>query len=186
VHAVENVILLPLTLVSAEGTSGSRAWYGALSQTLRRLAVNPLILAIGAGVAVSISGIVLPAPIAKSVALLASASSAVALLVIGGSLVDLHLQGRMREVGLVAFGKLILHPLVVLAFLLVFPVDEPLRTAAVAFAAMPMLSIYPILAQAHGEEAFCAAALLLTTLLSFVTISIWLWAATAGSNWAFH
>ena len=51
------------------------------------------------------------------------------------------------------------------------------------FAAMPMLSIYPILAQPHGEEAFCAAALLLATLLSFLSISLWLWVATAVLGW---
>lgn len=70
-----------------------------------------------------------------------------------------------------------------LVLLWALPIEGPLRMAALAFAAMPMLSIYPILAQPHGEEAFCAAALLLTTLLSFVTISLWLWVATATLGW---
>jgi predicted permease len=178
---VENIVLLPLTLALAESASGSHA---ALRQTFARLARNPLIIAIVAGLVVSLSGLVIPAPMAKAVSLLAGASSAVALFVIGGSLVGLHLHGRLRDVGAVAFTKLLLHPLAVMALLMPLPLDGTMRTAAVAFAAMPMLSIYPLLAQPYGEEGFCAAALLLTTLSSFVTISAWLWIMTRGLGWS--
>jgi predicted permease len=71
----------------------------------------------------------------------------------------------------------------VLALLSLLPIDGSLRTAALAFAAMPMLSIYAILAQPYGEEGFCSAALLLTTLLSFVTIPHWFW-LIAHMGWA--
>jgi uncharacterized membrane protein YfbV (UPF0208 family) len=43
-------------------------------------------------------------------------------------------------------------------------------------AAMPMLSIYPILAQIYGQEDFSAAALLIATAASFYTLSGLLWA----------
>ena len=42
-------------------------------------------------------------------------------------------------------------------------------------AAMPMMGIYLILAQANGQEDFSAAALLVTTLGSFFTLSGLLW-----------
>ncbi len=85
---------------------------------------------------------------------------------------------------MVAAGKLLLHPLAVLAVLLMLPgLDATLRTAAVVFACMPMLSIYPLLAQKHGEQAFSAAALLVATLASFATISAWLWLLDAGLGW---
>jgi hypothetical protein len=180
---VENVLLLPLTLALAESSSDSKAWHSRLRQRLAQLAHNPLIIAITAGLAVSLLGLTLPAPLAKAIGLMASASSAVALFVIGGSLVGLQLQDRLRDVRAIAFAKLVLHPLVVMALLLLSPIDGPLRTAALVFAAMPMLSIYPILAQPYGEESFCAAALLLTMLLSFVTISLWLWLATHAMGW---
>lgn len=181
---VENVVLLPLTLGLAEGAAGAGAWHAAVGRLLRRLAVNPLIVAIAAGLAVSLLGLALPAPLARAVGLMANASSAVALFVIGGSLVGLRIEGAWRDVAAVAFGKLVLHPLAVLALLWLLPIDGPLRTAALVFAAMPMLSIYPILAQPYGEEGFCAAALLLTTLLSFVTISGWLWVIARWLGWS--
>ncbi|MFT3815901.1 MAG: AEC family transporter [Acidovorax sp.] len=177
---VENVLLLPLTLALAEGNTAAHAWHGVLRQTLVRLAKNPLILAIAAGLAVSLLGLEIPAPVAKGVGLLAGASTALALFVIGGSLKGLQLRGQLRGVGVVALGKLLLHPLAVLALVHLVPVPEPLRTAAVLFAAMPMLSIYPILAQPHGEETFCAAALLLATVLSLLTVSLWVGFLAAG------
>jgi predicted permease len=171
---VENLLMLPLTLVLADSGSRAGAWHRILRQILARVARHPLIVAIMAGLAVSLSGLDIPAPVASGVSLLAHASTPLALFVIGGSLVGLRLRGQWFDVGAVTVGKLLLHPLAVLAMVLVLPVDGPLRSAAVLFAAMPMLSIYPIVAQPHGEESFCAAALLLTTVLSFLTISLWL------------
>jgi len=66
---------------------------------------------------------------------------------------------------------------------LVAPIDAHLRMAAVLFASMPMLSIYPILAQRYRYEGFCAAALLVATLLSFVTVTISLWVMTSVLGW---
>jgi predicted permease len=63
--------------------------------------------------------------------------------------------------------------------------DDPVaRTAAIVIAAAPMMSIYPILAQKYGLEGFCAAALLLTTVLSFVTMSVTLWLLGPVLGWA--
>ena len=56
--------------------------------------------------------------------------------------------------------------------------DPKLQMAAIIFASMPMFSIYPILAQRYHYEGFCAAALLVATLLSFVTVTAVLWAVT--------
>jgi predicted permease len=59
----------------------------------------------------------------------------------------------------------------VLGLVLLFPPANPLLgTAAVLIAAMPMMSIYPVLAQRHGHERLCSAALLAATVTSFFTI----------------
>jgi hypothetical protein len=90
----------------------------------------------------------------------------------------------LGDVALVAVGKLAVHPLAVLVLLLLLPpIDPRLGAAAVAYASMPMLSIYPILAQKYGLQGFCAAALLVTTLASFATISATLWMLTAVLGW---
>ena len=55
--------------------------------------------------------------------------------------------------------------------------------AAIIFASVPMLSIYPILAQRYPLEGFCAPALLVATLASFVTVSGALWAMDSLLGW---
>lgn len=65
---------------------------------------------------------------------------------------------------------------------LVFPIaGQALSAAAVLNACMPMMSVYPILAQKYGQEGLCAAALVATTVTSFFTISGFPWlSGTAG------
>jgi predicted permease len=148
---------------------------------LQRLATNPMIIGLVAGLLVSLSGLKLPEPVSRTVTLFAASSSAISLFVIGGTLVGLPMQGMARRVAPIVIGKLILHPLAVaLAIFLLprlglAPLDPALRTAAVVMAAMPMLSIYATLAQAYGQEDFCAAALLVTTAASFLSLSGLLW-----------
>jgi predicted permease len=180
---VENLVMLPLLLALAEHgrAGGSGAWHQVLRQSARRLLKNPLVLAVVAGLAVSLSGLTLPQPVLRTVQLFSLASGGLSLFAIGGMLVGLSLStGWQRVVPLVA-GKLIGHPLAVLlvATLLplagVTPMAPDLRAAALLMAAMPMLSIYPILAQAYGEADRSATALLICMVASFFTLSGWMW-----------
>jgi malonate transporter len=87
---VENVIVLPLLLALAErGRGDSGPWYRLIGRSLARLAGNPIIIAVAAGLAVSLLGWTLPAPVERTVTLFAMSSSALSLIVIGGALVDL-------------------------------------------------------------------------------------------------
>lgn len=181
---VENVVMLPLLITMAEaGRAGAagHSWGRTLAQSLARLARNPLVISLAAGLAVSLLEWRLPAPVSRTVTLFAQASGALSLFVIGGTLVGLQMRGMAGKVAPVVFGKLMLHPLAValliagLPWLGVAPLDSDLRAAAIMMAAMPMLSIYPILAQAYGQEDRCAAALVLTTIASFATLSGLLW-----------
>lgn len=185
VMLVENVLMVPLALALAESSEGGhRSWRDALAP-LRRLARNPMILAIAAGFMVALLDVEVPEVIARTVQIVAAAASPTSLFVIGGTLVGLRLRGVRREVALVTFGKLVLHPLAVLLFLeLLRPADASLRTAGVIYAMVPMLSIYPILAQKYHLEDFAAAALLVTTVVAFGSISLWLWVLHTLLGWS--
>ncbi len=123
----------------------------------------------------------LPEVGARAVKLLAAASAPVGLFVVGGSLVGLQLAGVRADLARVAVGKLVLHPLAVGGLLWLWPPANPALVApAVLLAAMPMLGIYTVLAQKHGEQGFCAAALLVTTVSSFFTVTALLWALQHG------
>jgi malonate transporter and related proteins len=74
-----------------------------------------------------------------------------------------------------------LHPLTVAAALWLAvwlgmpPLEPPLRDALLLLAAMPMMSIYPILAQPHGQQDLAAASLLGAIIASFFTLNVLIW-----------
>lgn len=180
---VENFLLLPLTLAIADSdvgdAQGTRAQRlrAALAQSLKSLARNPMIHGIAVGFVFSLFGWHLPEPLAKAVNLFAVSTAAISLFVIGGSLVGIHAHGMRRDVTAVAIGKLLVHPLLVLGLVLALPpMRRELQVAVVVMAAVPMLGIYPILAQKHGHDSMAAGAQLGTTVASFFTLTGLLWA----------
>lgn len=176
---VENLLLIPLLLAVADSEGGQPGrWKSVLWQTLKNLARNPMIWGIVGGFLFSLSGWAMPAPLGRTVNLFAQASAALSLFVIGGSLVGLKVDGLQGTVSQIVVGKLLISPLVMWAVVVwVVPIADPaLRSAALLTGALPMLGIYTILSQRHGHGAISAAALLVTTVVSFFTLSGLLWA----------
>lgn len=183
---VENLLIIPLLLALADlDDDGKGEWHQALAQTFKGLLRNPLIIAIVGGMLMSFLQWKLPTPLARTVNLFSQASGALSLFVIGGSLVGLQVQGMRATLAQIGLGKLVLHPLVMLAVLwFVVPMDDPqLRTAALMTSAMPMMGIYTILSQRHGHEGVASAALLVTTFASFFTLSGLLWVLGQMPGW---
>lgn len=178
---VENTVVIPLLLFMAEHGRGGAGQWRVVGRALKRLVTNPLVIGLAAGLIVSATGFKLPEPLLRTAEMLASSTSSVALFVIGGTLVGLPLGGLGRQVVAVVVGKLIGLPLAVFVFISALPwlgfptIDPALRAAAILMAAMPMMGVYPTLAQAYGKDDFCAVALLVTTIASFFTLSALLW-----------
>ena len=179
---VENLLIIPLFLAKAELSRDEYLpWHHLFLRTLSRLAVNPLIIALLAGVIISLSGIGLPVIFIKTVNLFALSSSALSLFFIGGTLVGIPIRKIGPRVLTIVLGKLIFHPISVFIIILVLPLvglpalDTSMTRAAVIMAAVPMLSVYSILALKYGQEDVCSAAMLITTVSSFFTLSLLLW-----------
>jgi hypothetical protein len=171
---VENLLMIPFLLAVANAQDGPAGqWQQAIAQTLKNLVQNPMIWGIAGGFLFSWFDLELSAPLARTVNLFAQASMVLSLFVIGGSLVGLKAEVLKGTVTQITLGKLFLHPLAMLMVLsFVIPVADPaLRTAALLSGALPMLGIFTILSQRHGHGAISAAALLLTTIVSFLTLS---------------
>lgn len=171
---VETVVIIPLAQTLAEaGRHSGAPRLAIVLRTAKRLTKSPLIIAIAFGLVLSLLEVKLPLISLKVIDMLAGASAPVALFVIGGTLYGLKARGLMTDITQIAIGKLIVHPIAIfLAFLLVPAMDPALRTTGLLFASAPMLSIYPIFGQRYGLEERCAAALLVSTVLSFATISL--------------
>lgn len=174
---VENLLIIPLLLAWAETGQGQQRWHQIVVQTLKGMLSNPMIWGIVLGFLFSWFEVQLPASLSRTVTLFAQASGALSLFVIGGSLVGLPVKGMGSNVAQIAVGKLLFHPLV-MTFVLwwILPIQDPvLRMAALLTCAMPMFGIYPILTQKHGHDGLSAAALLVTTMASFVSLNALLW-----------
>ncbi|MCC6008900.1 MAG: AEC family transporter [Rhodobacteraceae bacterium] len=172
---VENLLVIPLGLAAltladgAGGRPGASLWSGIAAGLWR----NPLVLALAAGLAVSGLGVALPTPIETLLQMLARISAPLALLVIGGILASLQAQRAARAVGLLVVGKLLIHPAAVWSALSLSPlVLDDLFAGAVIYAAMPMVTIFPILAARGGQTQTAAMALVLATLGCFVTLPL--------------
>jgi predicted permease len=185
---VENLVMLPLLLAMAESArdGGAGAWHQVVRQSAQRLMRNPLVLAVTAGLIISLAEVKLPQPVVRTVNLFAQASGSVSLFAIGGTLFGLSLTSGWQRVIPLVLAKLIGHPLAVLLVASLLPLigvaamEPQLHAAALLMAAMPMLSIYPILAQAYGEADRSAAALLICMVTSFFTLSAWMWIVHPG------
>ncbi len=77
---VENVVMIPLAMLLADGGRGQSVW----QNTLRPVLTNPILIAGVAALALSASGLALPGPVARTLEILAPVGPPVALVAVGG------------------------------------------------------------------------------------------------------
>ncbi|MCQ4346260.1 AEC family transporter [Pseudomonas stutzeri] len=171
---VESLLMVPLALSLAEAGRQRGGSPRQLALEIgRRLAGNPVLIGILVGLGLSLFELRLPPILLRPLEMMAQAAAPAALFVIGGTLHGIRPAGMLADAAPVALGKLLLHPLAVyLAFALAPGVAAELKVAALLFASAPMFTVYPLLAQQYGQEERCAAALVVTTVLSFFSMSL--------------
>ena len=174
---VENSMVLPLamTLASADGASAVGA-IGALRKILRALLSNPIVIALALALLLKALGVHTPELVLRAISILAGASAPAALFFIGGSLVGIRVRGMLGDAVSVGAAKLVGHPVLVLAaMLLLRPHDPTLAAAGVILASAPMFSTFPIIGQLQMMEEFCATTVLLTTSAALVSLTTVAW-----------
>lgn len=171
---VENVLIIPLTLALGAVASGGKGLQAAL-HALRGLISNPIIVALLSALAVAVTGLPLPGLVTEAIAMLARVAPPIALFVLGGTIAALSTTGVRAQAGVIVAGKLLFHPLAVLTALWLVPdIPQWMRVGGVIFAAVPMISVYPLFGQRVGAEILTATALLIAVSLSFFTLTLWI------------
>lgn len=190
---VETAFLIPLGLLIADfgqrrempGGTEPGALLGVLLRTFWGVLTNPLIVALGLGLVVSVLGLSLPGALVRSVELLAASVGGMALFFIGVTLFGVDLRAEVRGV-LPAIGiKAVLHPLVMaLSFWLVLlgwkaagwmPVPAVMANCSVIIATLPSIGILPAIAARYGHERTISLALLVMTVISVLTTPLTIW-----------
>lgn len=176
---VENIVLIPICLILMDLTKGSQELpvLHRIAQIFWGVLKRPLVVGLLAGLAVSIAGIPLPGPAERLFVLLANSAAALSLLVIGGSLVGLPMNGNKLMATQIALAKLVMHPVLTgltiaaLGTLGFVSLGPELFAAAILSSAMPMFGIYTVLSQELGLERMASIAMLVTTSAAFFTIN---------------
>lgn len=163
------IVLVELTL------KGSGNLGPALKQVLAALLHNPLFLAPAAGIAVSVSGLVLPLPLAQFAQLLGNAAAPVALFCIGLSLAGTKLVSNgVAAISWITTLKLLLQPAIAATLVLyVFPMPKMWAQAAILLSALPIGSGIFTIAKTYGRDTgVTSGAILASHVASVITLSI--------------
>lgn len=153
----------------------SRGGNLGLWATVRKVALNPFLLASVAGVLVGVSSISVPVLIMAPLRLLAQAAIPIALLSVGATM-DWRALARLNAFSAILVGvKLLLLPAVTLAVCLGIGADPALTQGLVMFAALPTASAAHVLAAGFGADRTLSATVVAqSTLLSALTLTVWL------------
>lgn len=167
-----------MEIARGQGTGAARIG----RRVLLGIVQNPIPMSLMAGVAFQALGLSLPAAVDRWAALMGGAAGPCALFSVGASLRAYRLGGAVRPAALMLTLKMLVHPLLVwaLAWLLAVP---PLWAAiATITAALPCGVNGYLFAQRYAAaEAESAAAILASTLLSVLTLTLLLgWLAVPG------
>ncbi len=167
--------LLGVTLLALPHRDLSARSAQVWRDALRRIALNPLILGVLAGVLLSVSGLALPEVLDRPVEMVARTALPLALLCLGAGL-DL---GRLRaDVGpalLVSACKLVLYPALVWWALRAIGLRGADLQLPVILMASPVAVVSFIMAkEMHGDERLAGAIVIGSTLLSVVSTVGWL------------
>jgi len=132
---------------------------------------NPMIVAISAGLAWSLTDWTIPRVMDDFLVTLGNAATPGALFAIGASLAGKSAE-RLSVAGWLSFCKLVLHPAAVaVGVLWLFPVDPFAATVVIGLAALPVAGNIYMLAQHYGVAVHrVSAAIFVSTLLSILTL----------------
>jgi malonate transporter len=181
--AVNLPIMMTAASLMMEGT-GAGLSRAALLSVARNLATNLILIGFAAGLAAQFLG-VRPSGAPKAVIdLIAQSSVPCALFAMGLALRRYGVLGDFSLSAVITALKLLVHPFVVwMLVTFVVPMPPVFAAVAILFAAMPCgINAYLLAERFRVGVAAAAGAVTLSTTLSILTISFWMWMAGVGVN----
>lgn len=166
-------LLFALTyLIGAKGNADDFSW----GKFAKNMALNPIVLSIGTGLILNVSGITLFTNLANSLELLASPAIACALFVLGANLVFYKIAANWQPALISSLLKIFILPAgVFVVATYVFVLETQIRNVLVLLSASPVgVNAYLIASQLKLHQATLAGAVVLSTVLSVFSFTFWL------------
>lgn len=171
--AAEAIIILPLAMILVESGRGNGKLSEKATSIVSHMVKNPLMISLAAGAAFSIFGLSLPVPAANFVDLLGSTAGPVALFALGATLSAFKVSSHPSEVAMMSGFKLLLHPALMLAFVLLLGVPQPWASVALIAASLPVAAnVFVIARQYDAFVGRVSSVVLVSTAISIVTVSV--------------
>ncbi|WP_157813535.1 AEC family transporter [Pseudoalteromonas spongiae] len=148
-----------------------------LTRFCKGLLKNPLLIGIYSGLMVNMLGIDVPGFIASTLHLITQGALALALFILGANLYQYRLAGNYQQIISATIIKLIVLPLAVLLVArLGFQLSDEITLILVVLTACPTgVNAYIVACQQNSGQSLVAGTVVLSTLLSVVTIPLWIY-----------
>lgn len=169
---IVGIMAMEMVRSRGKGRGLGRTLFGAGRGIVR----NPLIIGVGLGLAVNLSGLAVPGALNEALGLMASAALPAALFGLGGVLVRYRPEGDLRLIAWALGASLLVHPALVWWLGASAGLETGQFRSAVITAAMPPGVNAFLFANMYGAaRRVAASSVLIGTLLAVV--SSWLWLA---------
>lgn len=146
---------------------------------VRSMFRNSLMIGIGLGFLVNLSGLQLPGVLLSAVDILSKSALPVALFGLGAVLTRYKINQTLGEVGTVAVLSLIVHPGITYLLCHTLGVPDSISRMAVLVAAMaPGINSYLFANMYQRGQGVAASTVVLATSVSVFSISVWVWILT--------
>lgn len=166
------LVQIPLTISILVAVTGNSRNVG---EEVRRLATNPVLVALIIGLVVSRSPATVTGVPADGIALIAEAALPVALLCVGGSIQLQSLEADRSIVGSVLAMKLLVMPVIAWVIYAALGADLwTLRTAVIMFGAPAAVSTFVYVTEMGGDRRLASVLVFLSTVASAFTLSAWI------------
>jgi len=168
--------LIGITMMEAARADG-RGVAGTATAVTKAMFKNTLMIGLGLGFAVNLSGITLPSSVISAAEMVSRAALPAALFGLGGILARYSLRASVGEAGMISILKLMVLPgIVYVMCTAVFDLPiEFTRSAVVSASMAPGVNAYVFANMYNRAKGAAASAVLLGTAASIFTASMWLW-----------
>lgn len=149
---------------------------GAIKNALINVAKNPLILSIVIALPFALFRIKFPAFVNSAISSVAATATPLALIVLGAAFSGSEALTRWKGAAISSVIKLFILPAVFLPIAVMMGFTGPAMVAILILVGSPTtISCYVMAKSMHGDEVLTSNAILLSTLLSSVSITMWLY-----------
>ena len=172
-------ITIAITTLELYKLGKTTIWKG-LNQVVKKLSTNPLILSILSGILITFIGIKIPAPLSKSLHMLGSSTTIVAIFMLGVFLYGRRYTNITKALTL-SLLRIIILPVVALLITKMFNLPTIERAILVLMHSVPVAISMIILSERYGFfKDIIASLILISSIGAAVYLNIWLWVLGYG------